>query len=296
MLDLFRNGKTEVAALDPSSIRTDGGTQMRATLDEGTITEYAMAMQAGALFPTIVVYYDGESYWLGDGFHRLAAHKRIFDGLIDCEVRSGTRRDAVLCAAGANAVHGLRRTNADKRRAVEALLRDEEWAQWSDREIARKCNVSHHMVAELRSAHTGNSPSMETERTFVHHRTGRPAAMKTGNIAAANRERKTLEATAPLVQPTNQPTEPAREPPRPLVQLEDDIRQRDKRLPLATAMRDVIGDVIKHMGSYGELTGCFTDVPPAERALKKMRDELQKLIDALEGGNAGQIKTKDDPR
>lgn len=283
MLDLFRNGKTDVAALDPLVIRTDGGTQMRAELNAATIDEYAQAMQTGALFPAIVVYHDGSEYWLGDGFHRLAAHKRIFDDLIDCEVRSGTRRDAVLCAAGANAAHGLRRTNADKRRAVEALLRDEEWAAWSDREIARKCNVSADLVGDLRKEiHTVVSDSM-VERTFVHHRTGRPAAMKTGNIAASSRGCKTVEAATPLAQPTNQPTAPAREPPRPLVELEDDIRQRDKRLPMAMAMRDTIGDVLRHMGDYGALTGCFTDIPPAERALKKMRDELQKLIDALEG-------------
>lgn len=101
-------------------------------------------------------------------------------------------------------------------------------------------------------------------------------------VAQHRPARRPVEATAPLAQPTNQPIEPAREPPRPLVEL-DDIRQRDKRLPLATAMRDVIGDVIRHMNSYGELTGCFTDIPPAERALKKMQGELQKLIDILEG-------------
>ena len=35
--------------------------------------------------------------------------------------------------------HGLRRSNADKRRAVLTLLNNEEWAKWSAREIAKAC-------------------------------------------------------------------------------------------------------------------------------------------------------------
>jgi hypothetical protein len=51
---------------------------------------------------------------------------------------------------GANATHGLRRTNADKRRAALTLLQDEEWQRWSNREIARQCGVTHTFVAKLR--------------------------------------------------------------------------------------------------------------------------------------------------
>jgi len=39
---------------------------------------------------------------------------------------------------------------ADKRRAVMKLLNDDEWSQWSDREIARRCAVSHMTVNRLR--------------------------------------------------------------------------------------------------------------------------------------------------
>jgi predicted HTH domain antitoxin len=56
----------------------------------------------------------------------------------------------VLYSVGANAAHGLRRTNEDKRRAVETLINDEEWATWSDREIARACGVSGKFVAAVR--------------------------------------------------------------------------------------------------------------------------------------------------
>ena len=72
-------------------------------------------------------------------------------------MRQGGLRDAILHSAGANAVHGLRRTNADKRRAMLMLLEDEEWSKWSDREIGRRCAVDHKTVARLRSEYLGIS-------------------------------------------------------------------------------------------------------------------------------------------
>jgi hypothetical protein len=56
--------------------------------------------------------------------------------------------DAVLFSCGANAAHGVPRTNEDKRRAVLKLVQDAEWAHWSDREIAKGCNVAHPLVAQ----------------------------------------------------------------------------------------------------------------------------------------------------
>lgn len=131
-------------------IAINGGTQSRACLQDSTVDEYAEAMDDGAEFPPILVFYDGEKYWLADGFHRVAAAKKLEWGEITATIRSGTRRDAVLYSVGANATHGLRRTNADKRRAVLTLLGDEEWSQWSNREIAKKCGVSPGFVDKLR--------------------------------------------------------------------------------------------------------------------------------------------------
>ena len=93
-------------------------------------------------------------------------------------VKQGTQRDAILFSVGANAVHGQRRTNSDKRRAVETLLRDEEWSKWSGREIARRCGVHHSYVAKLRPI-LSTSDSMNT---FIHPKTGKPTTMDTTNI------------------------------------------------------------------------------------------------------------------
>lgn len=148
---------SETQRIDAAKLRTDGGTQMRAQLDDSTVFEYTQAMIAAngwGTFPNVVAYYDGSTYWLGDGFHRVQAYRDAFPGSsegVPVEVRSGTRRDAILHAAGANASHGLRRTNADKQRAVETLLRDNEWSQWSNAEIARRCAVDEKTVRNMRS-------------------------------------------------------------------------------------------------------------------------------------------------
>ena len=145
-----------VKQLPIAQIRRDGGTQPRAALDDETISDYAEAMQAGAQFPPVVVFHDGAAYWLADGFHRVSAAINAALPTISAQVIPGSQRDAILYSIGANATHGLRRTNADKRRAVERLLRDDEWAKWSDREIARRCSVAHPFVGKVRSELSGN--------------------------------------------------------------------------------------------------------------------------------------------
>jgi preprotein translocase subunit YajC len=128
------------------------------------VGEYADLMKELVIFPPIEVFYDGESYWVADGFHRLAATMEAGFKEIIADVRQGTHRDALLYSAGANSSHGLRRTNGDKRRAVGILLKDEEWAKWSDREIARKCGVSDRLVNNIRSELSGANGSHLTER------------------------------------------------------------------------------------------------------------------------------------
>lgn len=194
-----------------NAVRVDGGTQMRAGLDEATVREYydTMYVQERATdwpFPPIVVFYDGQDHWLGDGFHRLEAVKRLLKGNlvheIPADIRAGTRRDAILHAAGANANHGLRRSQADKRRAVETMLRDDEWRQWSDREIARSCNVSADLVGTVRkelslSTVDSEKPAADpAERVFVRTYTskhGTTATMNTGSIGKSMAEAPKVE-------------------------------------------------------------------------------------------------------
>lgn len=47
--------------------------QARAATSPEAIAEYADDMREGQRFPPIIVFLDGNTYWLADGFHRVAA-------------------------------------------------------------------------------------------------------------------------------------------------------------------------------------------------------------------------------
>jgi hypothetical protein len=129
--------------------RLDGGTQPRVEMDLALIGQYAECLDE---LPPVEAVFDGEWYWIFDGFHRVEAHKKEGRKVIRANVRRGTRREAVLLSVGVNATHGLRRTNADIRRAVETLLKDPEWREWPNTKIAEYCAVSRQTVANHRAA------------------------------------------------------------------------------------------------------------------------------------------------
>ena len=131
-----------------SEIVTDAGTQVRAGLNEGTVADYAEALADGAKFPPVVVFHDGNRYIAADGFHRIHAAVRNGATQIECDVRKGSKLDALKFALGCNAHHGLPRTNADKRHAVEMALT--EWPHLADAELARICAVGNKFVGDTR--------------------------------------------------------------------------------------------------------------------------------------------------
>jgi hypothetical protein len=170
----------------------DPDVQARVELDEEAVADYGSAMleqidtEEGLKFPPCIVFDDGTTKWLSDGFHRYTAALRTGGKVdrLDCEIRQGTKRDAMLFALGANSTHGLRPSNEDKRKAVSRMLLDEEWRQWADREIARLCGVVHSFVGKIRSElkeASGGAIAEDTEqrRTFVDKH-GTKTTMRTG--------------------------------------------------------------------------------------------------------------------
>lgn len=158
-----------------SDIRTDGGTQMRAELDSDVYFGYRDLFRAGVDLPPLDVFHDGSTYWLADGFHRFYGAREAKLPDIKCNVHQGTVRNAILFACGANQAHGLRRSNADKRNSVEALLNDESWVLWSDNRIADTCGVSQNFVSEVRKQLTSDvsSPAAKTAAAPKEGRDGK---------------------------------------------------------------------------------------------------------------------------
>jgi len=122
--------------------------------DQATVDEYTECLNNGIELPPPDVCRDKDgNVYLWDGWHRIAAHKAKGDTSILVRIHEGSERDAVLFAVAANDTHGLRRTNADKRKAVQILLQDPEWSQWSDKKLASICHVSDGLVARIRKSH-----------------------------------------------------------------------------------------------------------------------------------------------
>ena len=128
-------------------IRTDGGVQSRERINDEYVGELAELIKSGRRLPPAEVYNDGREIWMADGFHRLLAHTRAGKRSIRCNVHKGTKADAVWASCGANEELGLRRTNADKRRAVE-LARGAR-SNLTERAIAEHVGVSHTLVQQM---------------------------------------------------------------------------------------------------------------------------------------------------
>lgn len=128
----------------------DAGTQARAKIDQELVAEYTDLLKNGTVFDPVTLFYDGAQYFLADGFHRYFANRKAGSPNINAKVIEGTLRDAILFSFSANSKHGRRPNAADRRKAVTTMLNDIEWQEFSDREIARICDVSHTLVNTIR--------------------------------------------------------------------------------------------------------------------------------------------------
>lgn len=221
--------------INVAAIRIDGETQSRAEIHNDTVAEYADALESGTTFPPIIVFFDGVDYWLGDGFHRVHAFRQAGRASINADVREGTQSDAQLFSYGVNTDHGLRRTNADKRKAVTGALQHPVSCKWSDNQIAKHCGVSDKTVAAVRASHFGNSEvTKPTERTYTTKH-GTTAVMNTENIGGKKKAGKAAPAdtkSAPTAAPefTPEEQEPSNDDGPTLAELVDELQAENTRL------------------------------------------------------------------
>ena len=186
--------------IDISLIRQDGATQTRSALDAGHIEDIAEAM-AGKdphSVPPVTLFYDGQAYWLADGFHRVAAAMSLGRKKIAATVHAGTVDDAGDFACQANRAHGLKRSNADKRRAVESMLRRH--PEWSDRRIAEHCGVGNQLVADVRDEVKDPSPDDGPQIRVGADGKSYPARVERPRpVAQAEPEQEPVPDPAPVV-------------------------------------------------------------------------------------------------
>lgn len=226
--DGFLSGKT-VPSFDLNKIVRDERAQPRVKLNEEVVKAYeAMMREEGGWgpFPEVIVFgpTDEGIYYLADGFHRLEAATRAKVELVRASIKPGGLRQAILHSVGANATHGLRRTNADKRKAVETLLLDPEWARMSDTWIAKQAAVSQPTVSKVRQELVSTHKVLEsTERVGQDGR-----VLQTANIG------KTKAEDEAVVTPDSKPLFALRKPTT-LAKLAEQARRAKKETVLTAA-------------------------------------------------------------
>ena len=175
--------KFPIIKIKIEEILATASTQMRKKLDTATIKEYCEAAQNGAVFPPVVVFTEkgGDRRVLADGFHRLHAFVDADIDTVKAEVRVGGQREAMIYAMGCNEEHGLRRTNADKRFAVEMMFKDPELRQLTQKQMAEICRVTRQTIGRVRDdmvlaegRKKKQKPGTPTDPTPEDHRPSRP--------------------------------------------------------------------------------------------------------------------------
>lgn len=159
------------------------GLQTRAAMNEDVVADYAEILAGGGTLPPVKVFFDGQAHFLADGFHRVAAARRAGLAQIAADVEGGTRLLALKYALKANAAHGLRRTNADKRRALEIA--------WENRADLFGGDPSNRELADL----TGTS--REFARIFIEE--AKVTTVVTPGVSNSDGEDLDLEPDAPTV-------------------------------------------------------------------------------------------------
>src|SRR5262245_51925687 len=84
--------------LEVKKITQDVDIRPRAEWDEELAREYGEIMRDNgtAALPAVTIFYDGEDYWLADGFLRVDGASMFQIEFINAEVHQGSRRDALL--------------------------------------------------------------------------------------------------------------------------------------------------------------------------------------------------------
>lgn len=189
---------SEIRILDLDQFQMDPEVQTRMLFNDAPLEVFRelYCEEGPEALPPVVVFHDPDDvYWLADGHYRVLAARAEFGEKWECvlpaDVREGTKRDAALFAAAANAKHGQPLSALDKRRVVRRLLKDPEWSLWSDREIARHTGTSHVFVGSQRKElereaqmASGNGYQMSSPTRTVQ-RGGTTYPMHTGNIGHA---------------------------------------------------------------------------------------------------------------
>ena len=177
-----------------NKINMDTSTQPREQINFIVVADYAEQYRTGAIMPAIEVVTDGEVYWLWDGWHRTKGAEQAGKETIMANVQAGDLATAQWLSYSANQTHGLRRSNADKRRAVELALSHPKAVTLSDQQLSNHCGVARSNVWNIRKE---MESTCQIDKSAT--RTGRDGrTINTANIGKSSTDKLAPEAVTAL--------------------------------------------------------------------------------------------------
>lgn len=185
--DTFDLSRSKTDVVDVADIRQDVKINARESINADVVADYELSLFEGAnekrmtskakkpdpIQPALLRAAPGSNagYYILDGWHRIAAAEK--KGVLEIGVtiynsnRMYSEQEARLMAATVNAAHGLRRSSADKRKAVTIFLMDD--PNRSDALIARLASVSNSLVAVTRQelVEAGTIPAVDNAQQRI---------------------------------------------------------------------------------------------------------------------------------
>ena len=266
-------------------IKTDGGTQSRKKIDTKKVTEYAELMKEGITFRPIVVFFDGETYWLADGFHRVSAYKSNGELEVTAIVNEGGQREAFIYAIGANNDgRGLSMTMEENRNNIITLLKDAEWGKWSDERIAQVVHTSRKTVYRIRKKLERQGEVKPKKTTTYVDKHGKEREMNvsksTGTAESSEEEPEAEDDGKPQI--TAEEAE--------AMQMTDTVNQlaeENEKLKQQLALGQFDGNEFEKL----DIQEMLDDLREKNKALELENKTLRESRDAYQYENAQLIKT-----
>ncbi len=189
-----------------SDIELNPARQPREKMNADYVQDLCDSIRNGTQLPPIVVFGLKKSapFFLGDGWHRHEANRKIDFKEIDADIREGNASDAFKFSLGCNVEHGLRRTNADKRRAIILALESPETCEMSHRAIAELCAVSDKTVTTICDQVRNSAPEKKTadsgrkDEKDPPKRTGKDGKRQSATKSSSKKTAQKKDATVEL--------------------------------------------------------------------------------------------------
>ncbi len=149
---VYNSKPNDISILEITNITIDENLQNRVQkTDLQVVEQYKESLNQNDKFPPIVVFKIDEEIKLVDGFHRYRAYKELGITRVEVKIIEGNYREATLYSlTEANSKHGVRKSTEDIIETIKKLLNDEEWKDWSEREIARRVVTTTYMVQKVK--------------------------------------------------------------------------------------------------------------------------------------------------